>query len=194
MYELIIVWVGNELKLFSFSEVMIGDSLDQGVKSMLSEDFISGMKYELQNRAFALRTIERIAVRVEGEPEHIFWSSYEKLEKFNTPCYAAYAKKLGLDTTPSSFTKAKASMISATPGILLDALLKLVYSKTQVYMQDLKKVRSLGPSEDNEFLNYMIAQEQVQIELMELAIKKRYGEIQPKIDSFIKHYQDKKLV
>lgn len=40
----------------------------------------------------------------------------------------------------------------------------------------------------------MIAQEQVQIEMMELAIKKQFNEIKPKIDQFLLMYKDKKLV
>lgn len=161
---------------------------------MLSEDFISGIKYELQNRAFALRAIAHIANRVKGTPEYVFWSSYEKLEEFNTPRYSSYAKKLGLDASPTFFTKAKAVTISSTPSFLLDDLLKLVYSKTKVYMEDLKKVHALGPIEDGAFLDYMIAQEQVQIEFMELAISKQYPEITSKLNNFIEKYKNQKLV
>jgi hypothetical protein len=160
---------------------------------MLSKEFIHGIDYELQNRAFALKAITRIAQRVQGTPEHIFWSSYERLEKFNTPRYATYAKKLGLDPSPSFFTKAKALTVSSTPSVLLDELLKLVYSKTKVYMEDLKNVRALGPEDDNQFLDYMIAQEQVQIELMELAINKQDNQIKPKIDQFFESFKNKNL-
>lgn len=161
---------------------------------MRSQQFLNGINYELQNRAFALIAIARIANRVQGTQEYIFWSAYESLERFNTPHYFAYAEKLGLDATPSFLTKAKASLISSTPSFLLDELLKLVYAKTKVYLEDLKQVHAQGTEADREFLDYMLAQEQVQIELMELAIKKQYREISPKIDHFIQHYRDKKLV
>lgn len=161
---------------------------------MRSQQFQNGIHYELQNRAFALSAIVRIANRVQGTQEYIFWSAYESLERFNTPHYLAYAEKLGLDATPSFLTKAKASLISSTPSFLLDELLKLVYAKTKVYMEDLKQVHAQGTEADREFLDYMLAQEQVQIELMELAIKKQYREIPPKIEQFIQHYLDKELV
>ena len=146
---------------------------------MRSQQFLNGIHYELQNRAFALSAITSIANRVQGTQEYIFWSAYEKLERFNTTHYFAYAEKFGLD---------------ATPSFLLNGLLKLVYSKTKVYLEDLKQVHALGAEADREFLDYMLAQEQVQIELMELAIKKQYRGIPPKIDQFIQHYRDKKLV
>lgn len=161
---------------------------------MRSQQFLNGIHYELQNRAFALIAIARIANRLKGTQEYIFWSAYEKLEQFNTAHYFAYAEKLGLDATPSFLTKAKASLISSTPSFLLDELLKLVYAKTKVYLEDLKQVHALGADTDREFLDYMLAQEQVQIELMELAIKKQYREIPSKIEQFIQHYQHTKLV
>ena len=161
---------------------------------MLSKDFLNGIEFELQNRAFALKAITRISNRMQGTPEHVFWNAYERLENFNTAIYSAYAEKLAVDATPSFFAKLKASTLSSTPSFLLDELLKLVYSKTKVYMEDLKRVRALGPVEDSKFLDYMIAQEQVQIEMMELAIKKQFNEIKPKIDQFLLMYKDKKLV
>ncbi|MCH7335082.1 hypothetical protein [Acinetobacter sp. NIPH 2699] len=81
---------------------------------MLSKDFINGIQYELQNRAFALKAITRISNRVQGRPEH-----------------------------------------------------------------------ALGSSEDREFLDDMIAQEQVQIELMELAIKKNTVKLNQKMISLL---------
>ena len=60
-------------------------------------------------------------------------------------------------------------------------------------MEDLKNVRALGPEDDNQFLDYMIAQEQVQIELMELAINKQYNQIKPKIDQFFESFKNKNL-
>lgn len=161
---------------------------------MRSQQFLNGINYELQNRAFALSAITSIANRVQGTQEYIFWSAYEKLERFNTTHYFAYAEKFGLDATPSFLTKAKVSLISSTPSFLLDELLKLVYSKTKVYLEHLKQVHAQGTEADGEFLDYMLAQEQVQIELMELAIKKQYRDIPSKIDQFIQHYRDKKLV
>ncbi len=160
---------------------------------MLSKKFIEGIEYELQNRAFALRAIERIANKTVGTPEHIFWSSYEQLEKFNVPRYAAFAKKRGLTTAPSFFTKAKAWSVSSTPSCLLDALLKFVYTKTKVYLEDLKKVSALGVIEDKSFLDYMIAQEVIQIEMMELALNKQFSAIAPKLKQFKSIYNNNNL-
>ncbi len=101
---------------------------------MFSKDFLNGIEFELQNRAFALKAITRISNRMQGTPEHVFWNAYERLENFNTAIYSAYAEKLAVDATPSFFTKLKASTLSSTPSFLLDELLKLVYSKTKVYI------------------------------------------------------------
>ena len=39
---------------------------------MLSKDFLNGIEFELQNRAFALKAITRISNRMQGTPEHVF--------------------------------------------------------------------------------------------------------------------------
>ena len=50
---------------------------------MRSQQFLNGIHYELQNRAFALSAITSIANRVQGTQEYIFWSAYEKLERLS---------------------------------------------------------------------------------------------------------------
>lgn len=152
---------------------------------MVSKKFIKGIKYEIANRAFALDSIGRISNRVKGRPEYLFWHSYERLERFSAPKYAKFAEKLGLDVTPSFYTKSRAWSTNLIPTLLLDPTLKLVCFLTKIYLKDLKKVRELGNIEDKDFLDYMVAQEELQIELMELAISRKYNEIVHKTDSFI---------
>ncbi|WP_436863542.1 hypothetical protein [Acinetobacter haemolyticus] len=161
---------------------------------MVSKKFIKGIKYEIANRAFALDSIGRIANRVKGRPEYIFWHSYERLEIFSAPKYAKFAKKIGLDGTPSLYTRSRAWSTCLIPTLLLAPTLKLVCFLTKNYLKDLKKVRELGNSEDMEFLDYMVAQEELQIELMELAISRKYNEIVHKTDSFILSYSREKTI
>lgn len=157
---------------------------------MVSKNFIKGIKYEIANRAFALDAIGRIANRVKGRPEYAFWHSYEQLEKFSAPKYEKFAVKLGLDPTPSFYTKSRAWSTCLIPTSLLGPTLKLVCFLTKIYLKDLKKVRELGNIEDVDFLDYMVEQEELQIKLMELAILGRYSEISKKTDSFILSYSE----
>lgn len=160
------------------------------IVSMVSKKFDKGIKYEIANRAFALDSIGRISNRVKGRPEYTFWHSYERLEKFSAPKYAKFAKKLGLDATPSFYTKSRAWSTCLIPTFLLGTTLKLVCYLTKIYLKDLKMVRNLGNIEDMEFLDYMVAQEELQIELMELAISEKYSEIAHKTDNFILSYSN----
>ena len=66
---------------------------------MLSKDFLNGIEFELQNRAFALKAITRISNRMQGTPEHVFWNAYERLENFNTAIYSAYAEMMCAELT-----------------------------------------------------------------------------------------------
>ena len=45
---------------------------------MLSKDFLNGIEFELQNRAFALKAITRISNRMQGTPSlsySMYWGS-----------------------------------------------------------------------------------------------------------------------
>lgn len=145
---------------------------------MPSKKFLQGFDHELQNRAFAYLAITRMCERLQGDVRLVFWQSYLDLEVFNRPRYEAAALQWGLNTAPGAWTKVKAWLVSSVPKPLLGTLLTVVYKETLKYMRWLRMLRNEGPRDSASFLDYMIAQEEVQIEMMHMALGGRYGEIQ----------------
>lgn len=158
---------------------------------MPTNTFIKGFKSEIQNRAFALRAIGRLAKRLDGDPRQVLWAAYLKLEVFNAPIYHHAAARWGMDATPGAGTRVKAWVISSVPKFLLGPFLRFVHSKTVIYCEELRKLRSIGPADSRDFLDYMVDQEDLQIEMMRLSLDGQDSVLTRKLDSFIQRYDGK---
>ncbi|MFF2777404.1 hypothetical protein ACFVU3_21135 [Streptomyces sp. NPDC058052] len=160
---------------------------------MYSAEFSKGFDYELQNRQFALISMSGVARRLGRDPQVAFWGGYSELERFNVPRYEQAARKWGMNTEPTAWTKARGSLVGATPKFMLRSLLKFAYPRTVKYLDDLRRVRGAGPGDGRKFLDYMIDQEVVQIEMMRLALNQRFSEIAPELESFFRRYENEDL-
>lgn len=161
---------------------------------MPSSIFIKGFRHELANRAFALGAVRRMAARLEGAPAHPFWKTYADLETFNQPRYEAAAQLWGLETAPGLFTRWKSWLVSSVPRPLQGLLLKVVHRETVKYFVWLQKLCEQGPSGAQRFLDYMIDQEQLQLDMMRLALNGRYRDAVRKADDFFLKYNGVKLL
>ncbi len=155
---------------------------------MASKAFIKGFRHELANRAFAFLAIDRMAERFAGHEHGLFWKSYLDLEVFNRPRYALAARRWGQGTAPGMFTRLKALAVSSVPAALHGPLLRFIYRETLKYLEWLKKLHRRGPANARRFLEYMVEQEEVQLEMMRLALAGRYAEIASCADDFFCKY------
>ncbi|MCO6057636.1 hypothetical protein NG726_13275 [Pseudomonas sp. MOB-449] len=161
---------------------------------MPSKAFIKGFRHELANRAFAFLAVGRMAERLEGDVRGLFWKTYRDLEVFNRPRYEAAARRWGLEVTPGMLSRLKARAVSSVPKACHGLLLKVVYRETLKYLEWLKDLRRQGPADASAFLDYMVHQEEVQIEMMRIALSGRYSEIASRADDFFLKYNGSILV
>lgn len=161
---------------------------------MPSPAFLKGLRHELANRAFAHAAVTRMAARVAGQPAYTFWKTYADLEAFNQPRYQAAAEHWGLDTTPGRATRVKSWLVSSVPRPLQGLLLRLVHHETVKYLAWLRTLRSIGPAQAQRFLDYMIDQEQLQVEMMGMALSGRYRDVVIPADQFFFKYNGVKLL
>lgn len=157
-------------------------------KGNLSKEFLSGFRYELGNRAFALIAVGKVSQRMAGTRQDLFWGSYHALEKFNQPKYEKAAQMLGIEISIGSGPKLKGHLVGATPKFMLGALIRYVYPQTITYLKKLKKLQAIGPAAAQPFLAYMVAQEELQIEMMRLAIAQKYEEIPALLKKNLQNY------
>jgi len=147
--------------------------------------FENGFLHELENRAFAFRAIERLSGRLLADPRRPLWQTYFELEQYNASKYQAAASRLDLTFQPGVWTKFRAWLIGSVPKCLHSVFLRFVYAKTIKYLRFLEDLRKDGPREERAFLEYMVAQEVVQIEMMKRALTGRYWEIPEILEKFI---------
>lgn len=153
---------------------------------LLSEAFIKGFQYELANRAFALQVMQRLAQSPKGYEHYPLWSAYLLLEQFNEPRYQMAAKSWKLDYSPGWWVAFKAwAVVSLVPQTLHSTMLAFIHAETVAYVDKLKVLQGEGPYEAQPFLSYMVAQEELQVEMMELAMSGRYSEIESLVSEFI---------
>lgn len=144
---------------------------------MIPEQLDKGMRYELANRAFAAISTRALAERSRGRPEGPFWAAYAELERFNAPRYRRAALRWGLPLAPSRWTRLRGAVAGATPAFLFGPLLGFVHPKTIEYVDDLRRLRAGAPTEAEAFLDYVVAQEEVQVEMMRLARAGHFEEV-----------------
>ncbi|WP_237234722.1 hypothetical protein [Pseudomonas sp. TCU-HL1] len=161
---------------------------------MPSKAFIKGFRHELANRAFAFLAVGRMAERLDGDARGLFWKTYLDLEVFNGPRYEAAARRWGLGVTPGIASRLKAWAVSSVPKACHGLLLKVVYRETLKYLEWLKDLRRQGPADARAFLDYMVHQEEVQIEMMRIALSGRYSEITGSADDFFLKYNGRVLL
>ncbi len=155
---------------------------------MPTKAFLKGFKHELANRSFALMTVRRMAGRLEGDEWFTFWKTYWDLEVLNARRYEAAALVWGLNPVPGIPTKLKAWLVSSVPRFLMVALVRFVYRETLAYADWLRELRKTGPSEAAAFLDFMVEQEELQVEMMRMALAGRHGEIAGYAEDFFLKY------
>lgn len=160
---------------------------------MISEDFARGFRYELANRAFALRATNGVARRLDDDPRRCFWASYARLEQFNAPRYREAARRWGMDPSPRAWTRFRGAASGAAPKALLNPLLKLAHPMTVDYVAELRRLRTIGPEDGDAFLGYVVDQEVLQVEMMRLAIAGRHNEVVHLVESFLAKNRARRL-
>jgi len=156
---------------------------------MISEEFSRGFRHELANRAWALRSTSGIARRLEGNPSRAFWAGYVRLEEFNAIRYRQAAQHWGVPSKTRRWTRLRGAVSGAAPRAVVSRFLRYAYPKTAEYVDVLRRLRDIGPQDGAEFLDYMVEQEILQVEMMRLALAKRYGEVPPLVDEFLRAYR-----
>ena len=161
---------------------------------MHNDEFRKGFRYELANRSFVLMAVERMSRRLQGDERGIFWEAYLTLERFNVPRYRAASKAWGIKRGSFMGAKVKAVVVGSTPKCLIRHLLKFVYVETNKYLRDLRMLHRLGPLDSKAFLDYMIDQKELQIEMMRMAIAGNYQQIPALVDTFMVNTGSRELI
>ena len=147
---------------------------------MLREIF----QYEINNRAFARKTIPYIAEMMKGSEEEGFWIAFSRLEKLSEPLYADMANKHGLEINTLK-VNIKTWTLNFAMRIAPGKAMKLRSDATLKYVEKLKLLPGLSNPDERAFFEYVLAQEQIQLKGVQLRNQGKYDDAADVINSFV---------
>ncbi len=162
------------------STLVITDANSTPDDEMLRELF----QYEINNRAFARKTIPYIAEMMKGSREEAFWIAFSRLEKLSEPLYLEMAKKHGLEIN-TLLVNLKTWSLNLAMRVAPNKAMQLMSDATEKYVEKLKLLPGLAVPEDRAFFEYVLAQEQAQLSGVQLRNQGKYEEAAKVIDSFV---------
>ena len=164
MRAMLLMWV----IFFTASVMMV---LSMPINASESEDqglYLKRLKYEFDNRMFAYLSIKKVAHVLKNEPEGAFYKAYYDLEMVNQVIYKRSAVALNFDYKANLFTRFRghaggfaAYFITFSP----ESLIKII----SPYIPKLEQLRDLADPSYQSFFDYVVAQEQAQLDASQIA-------------------------
>ena len=145
-------------------------------------NYLNALQGEINNRAVAAYVVPALAKRMQGSSKGSFWAAYTSLERYQQPAYQAQQQRFRM--SPSGFNrwfKGNASLLAAY--FHHEWFVEKLAGATSGYLQSLKAVSV--PEEHKTFWDYVIAQEEVQVNAMKLASEGRYRQAASLLNNFI---------
>ena len=158
-----------------------------------SQAFLALLKGEMQNRAFALLALRAVQSKASSAEDLSLYQSWVAFEEFNQVRYAPFAEKYGVSQQAGGSARFRASLAKWAATVFPERLfLKFMHKETKAYVQKLQKLAELAPSEDKEFFDYVVRQEELQVEILTLRINGKTREADQQLRDFVrKHSGDR---
>lgn len=155
----------------------------------IDEKVLELFDMEVQNRAFALKSAQRMAAKVSSDEDKYFCDAWLAFEEFLQIKYAPYAKKYNL----SQEARIEANIQVGLGGLVLDILpdsiaFKMILDQTVNYNEKLKELRKIAPEGEKEFFEFVVDQEEAQIAGIQLCIEGKLKEAADLLTDFTKKY------
>ena len=141
------------------------------MQNSVDKKIIELFDMEVQNRAFALKAARSALDKSSAEGDKIFFGAWLDFEQFLQTKYASHAEKYELSQEPRLMAKIQAGIGEIALNILPDSIMrKGMRDQTIKYLEKLKELQRLAPEEDAEFFDFVVKQEELQIEALQFWI------------------------
>lgn len=147
--------------------------------------FEQGFRAELANREFARIGMAATAIRTEKHETAPFWRAYDRLERFNAPRYRAAAQRLGISDSTGAGARLRGRLVGWMPNSLRRESIRFAFPRTVEYVEDLRRLAAIGPTSEADFFDYMLRQEELQVNMMEAMLRGRNVAAESLVDRFI---------
>ncbi len=156
-------------------------AIDEKVKELFN--------MEIQNRAFALKSARAMAAKVSSVEDKYFCDAWVGFEESLQKKYAPFAAKYGLSQEPGMKANIEASLAMLGIQILPDSIMhQTMLDQTIAYNEKLKELREIAPTDEKEFFEFVVDQEEAQIEAIKLS---KDGKLKEAADLILKFTEEK---
>ena len=154
-------------------------------------EFIDLFDYEIQNRAMAFGAMQTMVAKRNLAPEVLSWyQAYLALEHLTQARYAPVAAKYGIATAAK--TQATLTILAARIAYYLLpelTILKQALKQTVPYVDQLKRLRELAPEDDHAFFDFVVEQEELQVEALKLRLDHKPEQATKVFEDFVEAHQ-----
>ena len=151
----------------------------------VNDRFLELLDYEVQNRALAYEMMADFAESESPGGKKQFWRAYSQLEVLNQKVYSPIAAKYQLPMEQTLVTNITRWLGEVTYHLFPETWMEMIHGDTVIYVGDLKEMKRLSDPIDSSFFQYVVDQEIVQAQAMELVIKGRAGQGAKLIEEFL---------
>ncbi len=130
--------------------------------------YLKRLKYEFNNRMFAYLSMKKAAHVLKNAPEGVFYQAYYELEVVNQVVYKRSAVALNFDYKANLFTRFRGhagGFASYFFTFSPESLIKII----SPYVPKLEQLRDLADPSYKSFFDYVVAQEQAQLDASQVA-------------------------
>ena len=130
--------------------------------------YIKRLKYEFDNRIFAYLSMKKAAHVLKDEPAGVFYQAYYDLEVVNQDIYTRSAIALNFDYKSSWVTRLRGHAAGLATHLITfspESLIKIIVP----YIPKLEQLRDLADPQYQPFFDYVVAQEQAQLQASQVA-------------------------
>ncbi len=152
--------------------------------------FMELFDMEVQNRAFALKGAINANDNASTDGDKIFFGAWVDFEEYLQKKYSPSAKKYELSQEPRSMAKIQAGLGEIALNILPDSVMRTgMRDQTIQYLKKLKELQRVAPKEDAAFFDFVVAQEELQIDALQFWIDENYEEAAKILRNFMEENQ-----
>ena len=181
---------GNLRPYFFILERDDNSNYEFAVFQAKEKKFMQLFDMEVQNRAFALKACINAKENASTEGDKIFFGAWLEFEQFLQKKYAPVVEKYALSQEPRSMANIQAGLGEIALNILPDSVMrKGMRDQTIQYLEKLKELQQIAPNEDADFFQFVVKQEELQIDALQFWVDGNNDEAARLLRGFIEANQ-----
>ena len=155
----------------------------------IPNEVLETLRYEFNNRAFALACATRLAKAVTNPREQAYWQAFLALEQYNQQRYASEIANFDIDLQQHLYNRVRSWFVSLAVRLAPERTLDKLLRNTRVYVPRLERLLEIGPPQHTDFFRHVVAQEKAQLQTLEYVLADDWDAATGRLQEFVAELQ-----